>query len=60
MSVRSEVWWIKELWHVIRMYDVGSTVLNGIKSVYVNDLTCVRVKLGVLCLLNFSVDTWIG
>ena len=50
----------KELWHVIRMYDVGSTVLNGIKSVYVNDLTCVRVKLGVLCLLNFSVDTWIG
>ena len=32
------------LWQVLRMYDVGGKLLNGIKSVYVNRLTCVRVK----------------
>ena len=31
---------------VLRMYDVGGKLLNGIKSMYVNSLTCVRVKGG--------------
>ena len=26
------------------MYDVGGKLLNGIKSIYVNNLACVRVK----------------
>ena len=26
------------------MYDVGAKLLNGIKSMYVNRLTCVKVK----------------
>ena len=34
------------LWQVLRMYDVGSKLLNGIKSIYVNSLACVRVKGG--------------
>ena len=34
------------LWQVLRMYDVGGILLNGIKSVYVNSLACVRVKGG--------------
>ena len=29
------------LWQVLRMYDVGSKLLNGIKSMYVNSLACV-------------------
>ena len=29
---------------VLRMYDVGGKLLNGMKSVYVNSLACVRVK----------------
>ena len=38
---------VKEaLWQVLRMYDVGGTLLNGIKSSYVNSLACVRVKGG--------------
>ena len=32
------------LWQVLRMYDVGGKLLNGIKSMYVNSLACVRVK----------------
>ena len=32
------------LCQVLRMYDVGGKLLNGIKSVYVNSLACVRVK----------------
>ena len=32
------------LWQVLRMYDVGSKLLNGIKRIYVNSLACVRVK----------------
>ena len=28
------------------MYDVGGKLLNGIKSMYVNSLSCVRVKRG--------------
>ena len=31
---------------VLRMYDVGGKLLNGIKSMYVNRLTCVRAKGG--------------
>ena len=31
---------------VLRMYDVGGKLLNGIKSMYVNILACVRVKRG--------------
>ena len=34
------------LWQVLRMYDVSSKLLNGIKSMYVNSLACVRVKGG--------------
>ena len=32
------------LWQVLRMYDVGGKVLNGVKSRYVNSLACVGVK----------------
>ena len=31
------------LWQVLRMYDVGSKLLWGIKSMYVSSLGCVRV-----------------
>ena len=34
------------LWQVLKMYDVGGKLLNGIKSIYVNSLACVRVKGG--------------
>ena len=34
------------LWQVLKMYDVGGKLLNGIKSTYVNILACVRVKGG--------------
>ena len=34
----------KALWQVLRIYDVGGELLNGIKSAYVNILACVRVK----------------
>ena len=34
------------LWQVLRMYDVGSELLNGIKSIYVNSQACVRAKGG--------------
>ena len=34
------------LWQVLRMYDVGSKLLNGIKSMYVNSLACLKVKGG--------------
>ena len=34
------------LWHVLRMYDVGGKLLNGIKSVHANSLACVKVKGG--------------
>ena len=32
------------LWQVLRMYDVGGKLLNGIKGMYVNILVCVSVK----------------
>ena len=31
---------------ILRMYDVGGKLLNGITSMYVNSLSCVRVKGG--------------
>ena len=31
---------------VLRMYDVGGKLLNGIKSMSANSLACVRVKWG--------------
>ena len=34
----------ESLWQVLRMYDVVGKPLNGIKSVYVNSLICVRVN----------------
>ena len=34
------------LWQVLRIDDVGGKLLNGVKIVYVNSLTCVRVKGG--------------
>ena len=34
----------KALLQVQRMYDVGGELLNGIKSMYFNSLSCVRVK----------------
>ena len=33
------------LWQVLRMYDVGGKLFNGIKSMYIS-LACVRVKGG--------------
>ena len=36
----------KALWQVLRMYDVRGKLLNGIKSMYVDNSTCVRVKGG--------------
>ena len=32
------------LWQVLRIYDVGGKLLNGIKSMCVNSLPCARVK----------------
>ena len=34
------------LWQVLRMYDVAGKLFNGIKSMYVDSLACVRVKGG--------------
>ena len=34
------------LWQMLRMYDVGGKLLNGIKSTYFNSLACFRVKEG--------------
>ena len=36
----------KSLWQVLRMYDVGGKLLSGIKSMYVDNLACLRVKGG--------------
>ena len=32
------------LWYMLRMYDVGSKLLSGIKSMYVDSSACVREK----------------
>ena len=52
-----------------RMCDVGGKLLNGIKSMYVNSLACVRVKgggsegfwidSGVTSPFGFSMCIWI-
>ena len=34
------------LWQVLRMYSIGSKLLNVIKSMYINSLACIRVKGG--------------
>ena len=34
------------LWQVLRMHYVGDKLLNGIKSMYVNILACIRGKVG--------------
>ena len=34
------------LWQVLRRHDVGGKLLNGIKSMHVNSLACVRIKGG--------------
>ena len=39
------------------MYDVGDKLLGGIKSMYVDSLACVRVKVGVS--EQFSIDNWV-
>ena len=36
----------ESLWQVLKMYAMDGKMLNGIKSLYVNSLTCVRVKGG--------------
>ena len=33
-------------WQVLRIYDVGSRMFNGIKNMYFNSLACVRVREG--------------
>ena len=46
------------LWQMLRMYDVGGKLLNEIKSIYVNSLACIRVKVGckvVSCHLGSSM-----
>ena len=43
------------LWQLLRIYDVGGKLLNGIKNMYVNSLACVRLKGGESeC---FSIDS---
>ena len=32
------------LWQMLRIYDVGDKLLSRIKSIYVENLACVRVK----------------
>ena len=60
------------LWQVLRMYDVGSKLLNGIKIMYANSQACVTVKggesecfrinsavrKGCICPFGSSMYTW--
>ena len=39
MTVNMEV-----LWHVLRLYDVGGKLSDGIDIMYINSLTCVSIK----------------
>ena len=32
------------IWQVLKIYDVGGKLFDGIKGMYVNSLACVRVK----------------
>ena len=34
------------LWQELRMYDVGGQLLNDMKSMYVDNSACVRIKGG--------------
>ena len=34
------------LWEVLRMYDMGGKLLNGMKSIHVNNLAYVGIKMG--------------
>ena len=34
----------EDLWHVLRMYDVGGKLLGGIKSMHVDSVAYIRVK----------------
>ena len=36
------------LWQVLRMYDVVGKLLGGIKSMHVDSLACVKVKVSEL------------
>ena len=36
----------ESLRQVLRMYDVGDKLLNGIRSIYINSLICVWIKRG--------------
>ena len=45
------------LWQVLRMYDVEGKFLGGIKSVYIDSSTCVRVKGGES--ERFRIDIWV-
>ena len=48
MDLKKAYDWVnwEALWQVLRMYDVGGKLLNGIKSMNVNILLCIRVKGG--------------
>ena len=43
---------------VLRMCEVGSKLLHGIKSMYVGNLTCARVKGGER--ERFKICKWVG
>ena len=43
-GVRKGYW--EALWQVLRMYNVGSKLLIGINSTYVDSSACVKVKWG--------------
>ena len=36
----------ESLWQILRMYNVGGKLLNGVKSMHFNSLACVRVRGG--------------
>ena len=49
------------LLQVVRMYDVSGKLLNGVKSMYVDNLACVRVKgrYGVYFRINSAFSMYI-
>ena len=44
------------LWHALRMYD-GDKLLNHIRSMYVNNLPCIKVKGVETCNLEL-IEVW--
>ena len=42
---------------MLRIYDVGVKLLNGIKSMYVNNLICVKLSVSGSILFNVYLDT---